>query len=463
MPSDRVREILPSDTAATWDAIAPVLPPDAYLGGGTAIAVHLGHRVSRDLDFFFHHDSIDLDKLARRLNAVGPFAVTERSAGTLNGIFSATKVQFLHADEARPQHVLEPPEEVDGLQIAGLSDLLAMKLKVVGDRGELRDYFDLMTIEQRTGRTADEGLALFVARFEPEYPQQAINHILLGLGYFDDVDRDDALPVSRDEIVDYWTRRQPEIIAARGRLRLASGTRLPRERRDDLVDGGKAQHRRSDIGRQHTRHQRPDAGVGVAHVSEGARDLAGSPVHGAQLVRSQLRPRLLGARVVDLCPDLGDLRDLAPAHEDGVRRWAVQERALLGEGVQPDPALRFTPPPERAAEPGADDERGGRKQRHQAGDPDGGAGDQDGDRRHREQAHRVGTAPDASARLAAEDPGDLAGLEPDGQLLGVGQLRGVPLGLPVDAPLKACPQLLLSLRPDRHRNLPGAQNSASPR
>jgi hypothetical protein len=89
---------------------------------------------------------------------------------------------------------------------------------VVGDRGELRDYFDLMTIEQRTGRTADEGLALFVERFQPEYPQQAINHILLGLGYFDDVDPDDALPVPRDQIVDYWIRRQPEIVAARGRL-----------------------------------------------------------------------------------------------------------------------------------------------------------------------------------------------------------------------------------------------------
>src|SRR5450756_3038937 len=95
--------------------------------------------------------------------------------------------------------------------------------KVVGDRGELRDYFDLMTIEQRTGRTADEGLALFVARFQPEYPQQAINHILLGLGYFDDVDPDDALPVPRSDIADYWTRRQREIIAARGRL-TACGT-----------------------------------------------------------------------------------------------------------------------------------------------------------------------------------------------------------------------------------------------
>jgi hypothetical protein len=62
-----------------------------------------------------------------------------------------------------------------------------------------------------------EGLALFLERFQPEYPDQAINHILLGLGYFDDVDPDDALPVSRQQIVDYWTRRQREIIAARRR------------------------------------------------------------------------------------------------------------------------------------------------------------------------------------------------------------------------------------------------------
>jgi hypothetical protein len=215
--TERIRRILPPDTASTWETIAPVVPAAAYLGGGTAIAVHLAHRMSRDLDFFFHHGSVDLDELAKNLSSAGPFAVTERVPGRLNGVFSATRVQFLHADEVRPQHLLERPQEIDGLRIAQISDLMAMKLKVVGDRGELRDYFDLMTIEQRTGRTVDEGLALFLARFRPEYPDQAINHILLGLGYFDDVDPDDTLPVPRRQIVDYWTRRQREIIAARGR------------------------------------------------------------------------------------------------------------------------------------------------------------------------------------------------------------------------------------------------------
>jgi hypothetical protein len=217
MLSERIRGILPPDTALTWETIAPIVPSTAYLGGGTAIAVHLAHRVSRDLDFFFHRNSVDLDDLTKKLSAAGPFAITERAPGTLNGVFSGTRVQFLHADEARPQRLLESPAQVDGLHIAQISDLMAMKLKMVGDRGELRDYFDLMTIEQQTGRMVDEGLALFVERFQPEYPDQAINRILLGLGYFDDVDPDESLPIPRQQIVDYWTRRQGEIIAARSR------------------------------------------------------------------------------------------------------------------------------------------------------------------------------------------------------------------------------------------------------
>jgi hypothetical protein len=217
MLSERILGILPPDTALTWETIARIVPPTAYLGGGTAIAVQLAHRASRDLDFFFHHDSVDLDELTVMLSSAGPFAITERAPGTLNGVFSATRVQFLHADEVRPQQLLESPTQVDGLHIAQISDLMAMTLKVVGDRGELRDYFDLMTIEQQTRRTVDEGLALFIERFQPEYPDQAINHILLGLGYFDDVDPDETLPAPRRQIVDYWTRRQREIIAARSR------------------------------------------------------------------------------------------------------------------------------------------------------------------------------------------------------------------------------------------------------
>jgi hypothetical protein len=111
MLPERVRGILPPDTALTWETIAPVVPSAAYLGGGTAIAVHLAHRVSRDLDFFFHRNSVNLDELSTRLSAAGPFAVTERAPGTLNGVFSATRVQFLHADEVLRNGCSKAPHE----------------------------------------------------------------------------------------------------------------------------------------------------------------------------------------------------------------------------------------------------------------------------------------------------------------------------------------------------------------
>lgn len=211
---DWLETLLPGETAATWKQVALVVPAEAYLGGGTAIAVHLRHRPSQDLDFFFHGDTVDLDQLVERLRAQGPFAVSQRAPGTLNGLFGETRLQFLQAGLTRPERRLEPTTSVGGVQVAGLGDLLAMKLNAIAGRAQLRDYFDLMTIERQGGRTIEEGLGLFLARYQPEHDDSAITPILLALGHLDDVGDDPFLPLERDAIVRYWQRRQPELIAA---------------------------------------------------------------------------------------------------------------------------------------------------------------------------------------------------------------------------------------------------------
>lgn len=221
---DGLRRVLPDDAAETWEGIAPILPAGLYLVGGTAIAAHLVHRPSRDLDFFFHEGAVDLDGLAERLRGAGPFAVVERTAGTLNGVFSQTRLHFLHADEAGPQRRLEPTRPVAGLEVAGMGDLLAMKLKVIGERGELRDYFDVMTIEKQTGRTVEEGLGLVLARYRVEDPPSLVTRTVRALGYLDDLDEDDLLPARKREIARYWQRRQPEIIEAISRFGLAGAS-----------------------------------------------------------------------------------------------------------------------------------------------------------------------------------------------------------------------------------------------
>lgn len=207
-----LQKILPPSTALTWETLAPHLPQGLYLGGGTAVAVHLQHRSSRDLDFFYHENAVDLGVWRAQLARVGPVAVIDESPGTLNALFSQTRIQFLHADEEQKQHLLETPTMVEGIPIAGLSDLLAMKLAAVSGRAQLRDYFDIMCIEQQAGRTVEEGLALFRGRYERPPDASTVLPIIRALGHLDDVEDDKSLPVSKIDIARYWQNRQPAII-----------------------------------------------------------------------------------------------------------------------------------------------------------------------------------------------------------------------------------------------------------
>ena len=163
MIPERLRSFLPPDTASKWEVIQPAVPAAAYLAGGRAITAHLCHRISQDLDFFFD-DDVDLDALAAALGELGPFAVTARTNGTLIGLFSRTRIQFL---DACRQNRVDDELQVAGLRVASMRDLVAMKLEVVGDRGELRDYFDLMAIEQAGRGTAEAGLGDYLARYQP--------------------------------------------------------------------------------------------------------------------------------------------------------------------------------------------------------------------------------------------------------------------------------------------------------
>ncbi|MHB8465080.1 MAG: nucleotidyl transferase AbiEii/AbiGii toxin family protein [Acidimicrobiales bacterium] len=218
----RLVAVLPKATARAWEMIAPAVPAFAYLAGGTAIAVHIGQRESRDLDFFTTRP-FDPADLRGALADRGGFEPAQTAAGRLNGLFEDTKVQFLDASD---QRVLEPTPRVGGIRVAGLGDLLATKLKVIADRGELRDYFDIWRIEG-AGRRAEEGISLFLARYRPTDPDAAVDAIVRGLGYFGDVADDPFLPAPRAAIEAYWKGRQPEIVAHLDRHALAHMSHPP--------------------------------------------------------------------------------------------------------------------------------------------------------------------------------------------------------------------------------------------
>jgi hypothetical protein len=205
---ERVRTVLPPDTVSTWLVLAPHLPEPLYLGGGTAVAVHLAHRESRDLDFFFHRP-VDLRMLGQKLATLGPFAVTYQSGDTLKGLFSATKIEVFDASGLRR---LVKPAVIAGLRIASLQDLMAMKLKVMAERGEMRDYFDVKAIDEMGGVSVEEGVELYMDRYRIDPTSEPIPHLYRAMGDLADVERDDSLPIAKRALQEWWSARQVQVL-----------------------------------------------------------------------------------------------------------------------------------------------------------------------------------------------------------------------------------------------------------
>jgi hypothetical protein len=198
---DHILAMLPGDTASTWEVLAPLMPDSAYLVGGTGLTVHLQHRVSRDLDFY-------LDELWRAFQRAGKVVASRRDDGTINCLFNGTKVQVL---DASTQRLISPTIQVAGMRVASVEDLMATKIKVILDRGEMRDYFDLLRIEQKVGLQAEVGIVLAIQKYEPPDKEAFVFSVLTALGGFDDVADDPDLPLGREEIESYWVTRQLEV------------------------------------------------------------------------------------------------------------------------------------------------------------------------------------------------------------------------------------------------------------
>lgn len=205
---DPVRRILPLDTAEAWLTLAPHLPKKLYLGGGTAVAVHLQHRKSRDLDFFFHQP-VDLDQVRSLIAALGAFAVTHESEGTLKGLFGATKIEIFDASQLKQ---LAEPTKAAGLRVASLQDLMAMKIKVMAERGEMRDYFDVKAIDAEGGISVEEGIELFVRRYDVNPNSATLVHLYKAMGDLSDVEADELIPIGKAKLQAWWSARQVKVL-----------------------------------------------------------------------------------------------------------------------------------------------------------------------------------------------------------------------------------------------------------
>lgn len=177
-------DILPPPQLRLWEELTS-LPADFVLYGGTAIALHLGHRQSVDFDFF-SNQPLDGDHLTE-LPLLAHAMVTQRAPNTLGCTVDRdgpVRLSFFGVP-ALPR--LRPPVIApgNGVRVASLLDLAGTKASVVQMRAEAKDYLDIDAL-LRDGRISlplalAAARALFGAAFNPQITLKA-------LSYFDDGD-----------------------------------------------------------------------------------------------------------------------------------------------------------------------------------------------------------------------------------------------------------------------------------
>ena len=115
-----------------------------YLAGGTGLAIILAHRKSYDFDFF-SKDQFSTEKLLEII--VKSF---EEDEVILSEIKEDTLIVFLNNIQVSffqyNYPLLKELMKKDGLCIASLEDILAMKVIAIIQRGTKKDFIDLWTI-----------------------------------------------------------------------------------------------------------------------------------------------------------------------------------------------------------------------------------------------------------------------------------------------------------------------------
>lgn len=153
-----------------------------YLAGGTACALHFGHRLSFDLDFF-SEKSFDQSNLADAINNLDKFIVEQIVKDTLLGRLNNEKVSFFYYRYP----LLKSAIIWKGINITSIADLAAMKLEAISGRGRKRDFIDLYFIAKQI--SIEQALQLYKKKYKAL--SNNLRHLLNSLVYFNDANEDD--------------------------------------------------------------------------------------------------------------------------------------------------------------------------------------------------------------------------------------------------------------------------------
>jgi hypothetical protein len=154
---------------------------DFYLVGGTALALQIGHRISVDLDLF-STSAFDNVQMREYLENEYGFRTNYMAANTLKGEISDVKIDCI----MHKYKWLDTFED-NGIRLAGLKDICAMKLNSIAGNGtRIKDFVDLAYLSEHFS------LRQMLDFFQEKYNANTIM-VLKAVTFFDEINYNEPL------------------------------------------------------------------------------------------------------------------------------------------------------------------------------------------------------------------------------------------------------------------------------
>jgi predicted nucleotidyltransferase component of viral defense system len=157
---------------------------DFFLVGGTALSLHIGHRISVDIDMFTLVE-FDNDEIILWLTKQFTIASITRSRSSLSFdvICDTEKNEVIEVDLIKYSYpLIKPVMETDGIRLLSIEDIIAMKLSAIAGRGAKKDFYDIFFLLKKYS------LKVMIEYFEFKFPHTNTFQVLKSLTYFNDAD-----------------------------------------------------------------------------------------------------------------------------------------------------------------------------------------------------------------------------------------------------------------------------------
>lgn len=174
---------------------------DFVLVGGTALSLQMGHRISVDLDLFVNSD-FEAGELREYLEKTYHLETDYMAFATVKGEINGVKVDCI----AHSYPWIRPYVEEEGIRLASMEDICAMKLNAIAGNGtRIKDFIDVAYLSSLYS------LQQMLSFYEEKYHANPLMP-LKGIVFFDDINRAAPVKMTDGKALD-WKKIEKRLLA----------------------------------------------------------------------------------------------------------------------------------------------------------------------------------------------------------------------------------------------------------